>query len=85
MAPRKTCLGRAVNRRVELVVLIGDGELDIVPKFAGVSTPGGSEADQDGTTNGDSADDSTGIDERVPEPSIVDIAPNVDPNLPSGS
>ncbi len=71
--------GRSRNRRVELVVLIGDGELDIIPKFADVSTPGGSD-------DTESDDQSASTDANpAPAPSIVDITPTVDPNLPGGS
>lgn|GEM_PF-309885 len=91
--------GRSQNRRVELVVLIGDGELDIVPKFSEVSTPGGTaeetegdaeatsdDSDGSGDAAGSSDTDEVAQDtDQVPQPPIVDIAPVVDPNLPGGS
>ncbi len=84
--------GRAQNRRVELVVLIGDGELDIIPTFAEVSTPGGPENSASGDTADSATDpldgeaastDATDL-EPAAEPSIIDITPTVDPNLPGG-
>lgn len=75
--------GRARNRRVELVVLIGDGELDIIPTFAEVSTPGGSDATDDAELG--NAEPDLAEADPAPEPSIVDITPTVDPNLPGGS
>lgn len=91
-ASNETEEGRAQNRRVELVVLIGDDEIDIIPKFADVSTPGGSTTDEIGTTedtdaiaDGDAdqtTDGSTETVETIPEPSIVDITPDVDPKFP---
>lgn len=89
-ATNETPEGRALNRRVELVVLIGDDELDVVPKFADFS---GGDADGDSAT--DSTDlgggeaptsaDGEATDQAPSNPSIVDITPDVDPNLPGGN
>lgn len=56
-ATNETEEGRAQNRRVELVVLVGDGEIDIIPRLAEAAV-GASRADADGTAREgeDSAD-----------------------------
>lgn len=84
-ATNETPEGRALNRRVELVVLIGDDELDIVPKFAEVSTPGGDNTSAGADVGTDADEGIEGSPELVEEPPIVDITPDVEPNLPGGS
>lgn len=89
-ASNATEQGRTLNRRVELVVLIGDDELDIIPRLTeiGISdaedgaTLGDDPAVGDAAADGD--DPAANQDEPTPEPSIVDISPAIQPNLPGG-
>lgn len=82
-ATNETPEGRSLNRRVELVVLIGDDELDVVPKFADFS--GGDGSDDEGSVVIDPETGEAQTGEPLPQPPIVDISPDVEPNLPGGS
>lgn len=104
-ATNETDEGRAQNRRVELVVLIGNDEIDIIPKLSEVAAdPNASDSGDGLSTEGEAAsgdpdetatpadgvaeadaDGDTEIDaEAVEEPSISNIEPSIEPNLPGG-
>ena len=83
--------GRAENRRVELVVLVEDGDIDIIERLGGsVDGTGDGQptdeaaADDGGAETDGSANDTTSDDGTTEAPQIVDIDPNIEPFPTSG-
>lgn len=79
--------GRSQNRRVELVVLIGDDELDVIPRLdQAVAAQQQGETDEEGSSGVASEETAQGgvesTDDPPPEPSIINIEPDIGPNLP---
>ena len=82
--------GRAENRRVELVVLVEDGDIDIIERL-GVDVDGSEDDPAADASAADETDDATGDDTptetpdgEAGEPQIVDIDPNIEPFPTSG-
>jgi chemotaxis protein MotB len=76
-ATNETPEGRTLNRRVELVVLVEDGSIDVIERLGESAAEAGEELD-DGSGGEPEAS------EPADDPEIVSIEPNIAPALPNG-